>query len=184
MTIKEVASIFQVNEDTIQHHVRNLYPGLMVNGKKTYLNEEQVTRIKERMQPTKALVGAVTDLEMEEKLFQVMSWQKAKIDAIKKELEDKTLRLENIEPIYNNFLEAKNSMTVGEFAKSSNSGLGQKNMFILLRENKILMNNNIPYQEYIDRGYFEVKQVTKNTYNFPTTFVTPKGAEWLSRNYL
>lgn len=35
-------------------------------------------------------------------------------------------------------------------------GIGRNNLFKILRERKILLPNNQPYQEYIDRGYFRV----------------------------
>lgn len=35
-------------------------------------------------------------------------------------------------------------------------GIGRNNLFKILREEKILQPNSIPYQEYIDRGYFRV----------------------------
>lgn len=36
-------------------------------------------------------------------------------------------------------------------------------MFNWLRENKYLMDNNIPYQKYINNKYFEVIEIPKNT---------------------
>jgi len=33
-------------------------------------------------------------------------------------------------------------------------GLGRNNLFQLLREKKVLMKDNTPYQEFVDRGYF------------------------------
>lgn len=35
-------------------------------------------------------------------------------------------------------------------------GIGRNRLFQFLRDNDILMNNNQPYQQYIDRGYFRV----------------------------
>ena len=63
--------------------------------------------------------------------------------------------------------------------------IGEKRMFKLLREKEILMDDNVPYQAYIDRGYFKVKE---GTYKTPygsvklnnTTLVTPKGQVWLT----
>lgn len=68
---------------------------------------------------------------------------------------------------------------------------GEKRLFTILRDRGILMNkaqsgednHNLPYQRYIDRGYFRVttsaapdgKHVSK------TTRVTPKGLAWLDR---
>ena len=61
--------------------------------------------------------------------------------------------------------------------------IGEKRLYKLLRTNSVLMDNNIPYQSYIDRGYFYIKE---NTFNTPygqklnkTTLVTPKGQIWI-----
>ena len=35
-------------------------------------------------------------------------------------------------------------------------GIGRNNLFKLLRDKKILKENNLPYQEFVDRGYFRV----------------------------
>jgi len=35
-------------------------------------------------------------------------------------------------------------------------GMGRNNLFRFLRDNKVLMEDNIPYREYQDRGYFRV----------------------------
>jgi phage antirepressor YoqD-like protein len=46
MTVREVAEALGIDDSTIRHHIRKLYPTLMKNGKTTYLNEKQVTAIK------------------------------------------------------------------------------------------------------------------------------------------
>jgi len=52
-----------------------------------------------------------------------------------------------------------------------------------LREKGVLMNNNLPYQRYVDAGYFEVTESTKKipdgTMTFPQTKVTGKGQIYL-----
>lgn len=62
-------------------------------------------------------------------------------------------------------------------------GIGQNNLFTLLRQERILISDgpshNIPYQEYMDRGWFHV---VAQTYGTPartsrTTYVTPRGLD-------
>ncbi|MBR1459035.1 MAG: phage antirepressor KilAC domain-containing protein [Oscillospiraceae bacterium] len=51
------------------------------------------------------------------------------------------------------------TVSIGELAKlAAEKGLpiGQNRLFRWLRQKKILMRSNKPYQRYIDRGYFEV----------------------------
>ena len=75
---------------------------------------------------------------------------------------------------------------LGNFAKTV--GIGPKNLFKVLRDARILMSggnrHNLPYQEYIERGYFEV---TERTYevNYETRIaftplITGKGQQWLT----
>lgn len=51
---------------------------------------------------------------------------------------------------------SKDAIAIGEAAKVLNAGIGQNNLFKFLRDQGVLMNNNLPYQEYCDRGYFRV----------------------------
>ena len=51
------------------------------------------------------------------------------------------------------------AIDIGTFAKlikDENIRLGRNQLFNWLRDNKYLMKNNIPYQQYIDNGYFKV----------------------------
>ena len=50
---------------------------------------------------------------------------------------------------------SKDAIHIGDAAKVLGlSGIGRNKLFAILRERKVLMHDNIPYQEYIDRGYF------------------------------
>ena len=57
--------------------------------------------------------------------------------------------------------------------------IGRNKLFKWLKDKKIIMENNQPYQKYIDNGMFSVSEVTKHTaYGdkvFCKTFVTGKG---------
>ena len=78
---------------------------------------------------------------------------------------------------------SEKSLLVRELAKlASKKGIsiGEKRLFQKLREWKmILANKNEPYQEYIDRGYFEiaqgVRQVNGSSKSWLTIRITPKG---------
>lgn len=73
---------------------------------------------------------------------------------------------------------------VGEVAKIINlKGIGRNKLFEILRDENILMKNNIPYQKYIDMEHFEVIETTKNTPSgnlvFTKTMVTQKGIDFI-----
>ena len=53
-----------------------------------------------------------------------------------------------------------------------------------MRDNKILMKNNTPYQSYVDGGYFKIRESTQDTAYGPkiytTTYVTGKGQIYIT----
>lgn len=66
-------------------------------------------------------------------------------------------------------------------------GYGQNKFFQRLRDDKILDGNNVPYQRYIDAGYFIVKDQHVKNERFEKlhkqTFVTAKGESYLAKKY-
>lgn len=77
---------------------------------------------------------------------------------------------------------SSDSIYVGDFAKlACNSGIniGRNRLFKWLRDRNYLMENNKPYQKYVDQGLFEVKEYCVHTVygdmNEFTTLVTGKG---------
>ncbi|PAE90909.1 phage antirepressor KilAC domain-containing protein [Shouchella clausii] len=84
---------------------------------------------------------------------------------------------------HDRFISGSNHQKMADVAKVL--GFGRNTLFKMLREAKILMANNTPYQRYIDQGYFVVKETPitmgGQTINRPQTYVTAKGVEWLSR---
>lgn len=78
---------------------------------------------------------------------------------------------------------SQDSILVRELAKiCSKQGIniGEHRLYRRLRAWKMIFSNSTePYQEYVDRGYFEVTQTAKETAKgtrlFKTTRVTPKG---------
>ncbi len=108
-------------------------------------------------------------------------------------------QIEQLKPanefVNNVFKQTNTSIKIGEFAqvvkipdpKNPKKLLGQNKMFKLLRHLKILKaNRNLPMQQYLESGYFEVKEQIKEGIDkiFFTTYVTPKGQTWLHRRIL
>jgi hypothetical protein len=52
-TIKKFAYLMQKSEEAIRHHIRILYPDKMEEGKITYLTNQEMIEIKERMTKSK-----------------------------------------------------------------------------------------------------------------------------------
>jgi phage antirepressor YoqD-like protein len=71
---------------------------------------------------------------------------------------------------------------IGEFAKSI--GIGQNRYFRELRECGIIMaSSTLPYQRFLDSGYFVVTQVVQGDRIFPVSLVTPKGQAYLASRH-
>ncbi len=70
-------------------------------------------------------------------------------------------------------------------AKILNLGIGRNSLFQILRDIGILMDNNLPYQKYINRGYFRVverKYEKKgSTHIYIKTMVSQKGLDYIRR---
>jgi phage antirepressor YoqD-like protein len=80
------------------------------------------------------------------------------------------------------FLETNSLHSINEVAKILNNNWGKFKLFQFLREQKVFYRengNNMPYQEYINKGYFEVKEVTKNNMSFPKILATAKGVQFI-----
>lgn len=114
-----------------------------------------------------------------------------------KEEREKRKALENVVEVQGNQLEEQKPLvefanrvsntdrliSVGEMAKllkDKGFNVGRNKFFEYLRDNKILMGNNVPYQKYIDAGYFHVRETSnRNGGVFLTTYVTGKGQMYL-----
>jgi anti-repressor protein len=85
--------------------------------------------------------------------------------------------------LYELFIDGTNFQTVNEVAKVL--GCGRNTLFKLLKQHKILMRNNTPYQKYINLGYFVVKErsirMGGKIINIPQTYVTAKGIPFINK---
>ena len=82
-------------------------------------------------------------------------------------------------------------ININTLAKLSNANgikMGSTKLFEWLRNNNILMKNNLPYQKFMKRGYFVVKESIKRVSGkyklFQTTLVTGKGQVYLINKLL
>lgn len=93
---------------------------------------------------------------------------------------------------YDTFISKENLYPIGEVAKKlAIPNMGEKNLFVYLRGRKILCGSrahwNEPYQEYVNMGYFVVRECKPWTdkkgaeHQEKQTFVTPKGIGFIAR---
>lgn len=87
----------------------------------------------------------------------------------------------------NKVSDSSNLIDMGKMAKllkDEHINIGRNRLFEWLRRKEILMKNNMPYQRYIDGGYFQVKE---SVYETPygsktqqTTYVTGRGQIYIT----
>lgn len=68
---------------------------------------------------------------------------------------------------------------MAKLARAERIPIGRNRLYAVLRGMGILMTDNLPYQKYIDRGYFKVKEsvfkTSAMTKTYRQTYVTGKG---------
>lgn len=100
-------------------------------------------------------------------------------------------QIEEQEPLVhfaNKVSDSTNLISMGRMAKmlkEDHINVGRNRLFLWLRNNGILMKDNIPYQKYIDNGYFAVKESTYDNFDetktSQTTYVTGKGQIYITK---
>ncbi|MFW6312582.1 MAG: phage antirepressor [Spirochaetota bacterium] len=84
--------------------------------------------------------------------LQLAADQARRIEQQERELLEAAPKVE----FYEQVAGSKDAIDMKNAAKVLNMGMGRNKLFAFLREQDILMRDNMPYQEYIDRGYFRV----------------------------
>lgn len=170
MTTKETAEALGVDERTVRRHAQAL--GLTENGKATSLDEKAVTIIKTKIERSGRtdldnvvqLPNVSTDLEMMALDMKVSAWKTHKIEELQKQLADAQPKIAFFEAVTG----SRDTIDIGEAAKVlAIKRVGRNTLFDILRKRGVLMNNNQPYQKYIDMGYFRTIE---------SSFTTPDGA--------
>jgi anti-repressor protein len=108
------------------------------------------------------------------------------------EVENKNKVISEMQPkadFFDQVTGSESCFDMADVAKVCNLGVGRNTLFLFLRESKILRENNTPYQQYIDSGYF---RVIESKYNKPTgdvcislkTVVFQKGIDFIIKRYV
>lgn len=85
--------------------------------------------------------------------------------------------------------DSKQAIPIGDVAKILDMGIGRNKLFEFLRDEKILLPNNTPYQKYVDAGYFRVVETKFTVPNGDTrislkTLVFQKGVDYIRKRLL
>lgn len=108
-----------------------------------------------------------------------------KIELREQQLKEKDAQLKLQKPkvdFADHVTDSDNAIDMGTFAKYAQKQgitMGRNTLFKWLRDRGVLMDNNVPYQRYLNAGWFRVIELTYNTgsgqYTTPKTLVTGKG---------
>lgn len=100
-----------------------------------------------------------------------------------KQLTEDNRRMSPKEEIYDITINSEELLDLSEVAKIINCGLGRNKLFEFLRREGMLRGNNEPYQEFVDRGYCQVKESpferNGSTRIGTKTYFTQKGVEYI-----
>lgn len=100
-------------------------------------------------------------------------------------LHNKVLEMKPKADFFDAVADSKTAISIGDLAKVI-GGIGRNKLFEVLRSKGILMQNNVPYQSYVDRGYF---RVIEQKYTKPNgeiainikTLVYQRGVEYIRK---
>lgn len=118
--------------------------------------------------------------------------QALRLAATLQEENERLLEVQHIQDpkvkVYDDIISSNDLVSMGDVAKLIDIGMGRNKLFKELRQKHILMDSNIPYQQFIDRGYFKVKEGKFKTNNgkvriTKATWTTQKGIEYLLKEF-
>ena len=193
VTTKELASILGVEPRTVQLAVQRLglaevLSQVKIRGQYSYVfTEEQATLVKQHIQDHHNLASrqidtVTTATEEDQMIAQAWAILNRRIQDANKEIE----RLKPAAEFAYQICSSKDAIDIGNCAKVLNRNIGRNNLFEFLRNKKILQSDNIPYQKYIDSGYF---RVIETKYTIPSgetkislkTLVLQKGVAYINK---
>lgn len=166
MTTKEVAEVLGVDVRTVQRHAQSL--GLTQNGKQTLLNEAQATKIKNcivmsgrnDLDNVVEVQNVLTDIDAAKLTAQLLSYYNNKVQELNAAIAQKDAKITADAPkvdYYDAIISSGDAIDMKTVADVINKpGYGRTNLFRFLRDKKVLNNDNVPYRQYIDAGYFKV----------------------------
>lgn len=199
MTVKEVAAALGVTERTVQRHLKAIREHLdnvveVQNGMQSCISETEVTLIKKKIETSgrkdviKVSELPKTNLEKHLLIRQAMQLQNEMIAEL--EAENERLKIENAEAkpkaeYYDTLIDRGNSTNLRNTAKEL--GLQEKQFIKQLQLDKFLYrdkhNQLCPYSEYVQKGYFEMKEWQHGEKCGIQTLITVTGKQFFISKY-
>ena len=182
VTTKELAEVLGVSARTIKETatakgLEGTFHTLQTKGGKQSLrvfSEEEATIIKMEIQKhhnlqSRQIDTVTTAAEEDQMIAQALIILQRRIQDANKEIE----KLKPAAEFAYQICSSKDAIDIGNCAKVLNRNIGRNNLFEFLRNRKVLQQDNIPYQKYIDSGYFRVIE-TKYTISSGETKISLK----------
>lgn len=195
VTTKELAEVLGVSARTIRETatakgLEGTFHTLQTKGGKQSLrvfSEEEATIIKMEIQKhhnlqSRQIDTVTTAAEEDQMIAQALIILQRRIQDANKEIE----KLKPAAEFAYQICSSKDAIDIGNCAKVLNRNIGRNNIFEFLRNRKVLQQDNIPYQKYIDSGYF---RVIETKYTIPSgetkislkTLVLQKGVAYINK---
>jgi phage antirepressor YoqD-like protein len=195
MTVKALAEVLGVSERTVRDTatakgLEGTFHTLQTKGGKQSLrvfSEEEATIIKMEIQKHHNLASrqidtVSTSVEEDQVIANAITILNRRIQDANKEI----ARLKPAAEFAYQICSSKDAIDIGNCAKVLNRNIGRNNLFEFLRNKKVLQQDNIPYQKYIDLGYF---RVIESKYTIPSgetkislkTVVLQKGVAYINK---
>lgn len=99
--------------------------------------------------------------------------------------EAKVAELQPKADFYDAAASSESLFSMADVAKVLDMGIGRNKLFKFLREKKILQGDNMPYQRFVDAGYFKVVEgkfmAGDNVVISKTTYVKQKGIDYIRK---
>jgi phage antirepressor YoqD-like protein len=194
MTVKEVAGVLGVSEDTVLNSIKSLetqpeeirFEKIQgTHGGKPYyaLSEAQVTAVKMNLRKN-SQVAAMPKTELEKELIvqQALVYQQEKI----KTLTDRLAIAEPKAEVLDKITATDSDISVRELAAIlAVPNLGQKKLFERLRKDDYIDGYNHPYRQYIENGIMYEKEyyISQLDETKRQLRITQKGVAYFTRKY-
>ena len=129
----------------------------------------------------------IKDRKEKAELSAMVTYRDIKIDKLNGIIEEQKPKVDS----YDRFINADGTYDIECVSQMlCFKNIGQKNLFKVLRELKILNKNNGPYQKYVNSGYFKVlpktrkSKITETYIPYWQTVVYPKGVEYIKKKLI
>lgn len=176
MTMQQIAQAMGVSYDTVNRCVKRIFPNKLQHGKTAYFDESEVACISKELKSNTAVLShqtvevsttvknATTRLEVlanykaaTKAMIELLEAEKAELQAENEAQKQQLIEAAPKVDFYNAVTESKDCIDMAQVAKVLNiKGLGRTKLFELLRKTDILNRRNIPYQKYVNMGYFRI----------------------------